>query len=109
MKAKPLNLLLGIVVVAFLAKQGWAEWQAHQAGEPSPLAERFEVPQRPASPSKATSPRAVTHASNFACDGRTQCHQMTSCEEAKFFLAHCPNTQMDADANGVPCEKTVCF
>ncbi len=42
------------------------------------------------------------------CDGRTYCSQMTSCEEAKYFLNHCPNTKMDGDHDGVPCEQQWC-
>jgi hypothetical protein len=44
----------------------------------------------------------------FACDGRTRCSQMTSCAEATFFLQSCPNTQMDGDDDGVPCERQWC-
>jgi len=44
----------------------------------------------------------------YTCDGRTHCSQMHSCEEAKFFLRHCPNTQMDGDHDGIPCEKQWC-
>ena len=33
---------------------------------------------------------------------------MTSCAEAKFFLASCPGVEMDADYNGIPCEQTWC-
>jgi hypothetical protein len=43
-----------------------------------------------------------------ACDGRTQCSQMSSCTEAKYFLQNCPDVQMDSNRNGVPCEKTWC-
>ena len=46
--------------------------------------------------------------SSFRCDGRTHCSQMTSCEEATFFLKNCPNTKMDGDNDGVPCEKQWC-
>jgi hypothetical protein len=45
---------------------------------------------------------------DFRCDGRTFCSQMTSCEEAKYFLNHCPNTKMDGDHDGVPCEHQWC-
>ncbi|MFM2447348.1 MAG: hypothetical protein RI936_1795, partial [Pseudomonadota bacterium] len=41
-------------------------------------------------------------------DGRTYCSQMTSCAEAKFFLANCPGVKMDGDRNGIPCEKQWC-
>jgi len=46
--------------------------------------------------------------SPFRCDGRTYCSQMTSCAEAKYFLAHCPNVKMDGDHNGIPCERQWC-
>jgi cold shock CspA family protein len=44
----------------------------------------------------------------FRCDGRTHCSQMTSCREAKFFLANCPGVKMDGDNDGVPCEQQLC-
>ncbi|HET7063759.1 MAG TPA: cold shock domain-containing protein [Rudaea sp.] len=44
----------------------------------------------------------------FACDGRTSCAQMTSCEEAVYFLQHCPGVQMDGDHDGTPCEQQWC-
>jgi len=44
----------------------------------------------------------------YKCDGRTRCPQMTSCEEAKFFITHCPNTKMDGDKDGIPCEDQWC-
>jgi len=49
-----------------------------------------------------------TPANNLKCDGRQYCSQMTSCEEANYFLRNCPNTKMDGDANGVPCERQWC-
>lgn len=44
----------------------------------------------------------------YRCDGRTYCSQMTSCDEAKFFLRNCPGTKMDGDNDGVPCERQWC-
>src|SRR5262249_33256962 len=44
----------------------------------------------------------------FACDGRRFCSQMTSCAEAKYFLNHCPDTSMDGDHDGIPCERQWC-
>ena len=44
----------------------------------------------------------------FHCDGRTYCAQMTSCDEAKYFLAHCPNVRIDGDNDGIPCESQWC-
>lgn len=44
----------------------------------------------------------------YRCDGRVHCSQMTSCEEATFFLRNCPGTKMDGDGNGIPCERQWC-
>jgi hypothetical protein len=44
----------------------------------------------------------------FRCDGRMYCSQMTSCEEAKFFLQNCPGVKMDGDGDGIPCESQWC-
>ncbi len=46
--------------------------------------------------------------SPFRCDGRTYCSQMTSCAEAKYFLANCPGVKMDGDRNRIPCERQWC-
>lgn len=45
---------------------------------------------------------------SFKCDGRVYCSQMTSCEEANFFLRNCPGVKMDGNNDGVPCEKQWC-
>ena len=42
---------------------------------------------------------------NFTCDGRQHCSQMTSRAEAVFFINNCPNTKMDGDGDGDPCER----
>ncbi|MEZ6933416.1 excalibur calcium-binding domain-containing protein [Aeromonas sp. S19(2024)] len=42
------------------------------------------------------------------CDGRQHCSQMTSCEEATWFLQNCPNTKMDGEGDGIPCERQWC-
>lgn len=44
----------------------------------------------------------------FRCDGRVYCSQMTSCAEAKYFLANCPGVKMDGDRDGTPCETQWC-
>lgn len=48
---------------------------------------------------------AITPPTRFTCDGRQHCSQMTSCAEARFFLAHCPGVKMDGDHDGKPCER----
>lgn len=54
--------------------------------------------------SSAVAPTAVA----FRCDGRTYCSQMTSCAEARYFLAHCPGVKMDGNRDGEPCEQQWC-
>ena len=58
---------------------------------------------RASSPSSAASATA-----KFVCDGRQHCTQMRSCEEANFFLRNCPDTKMDGDRDGIPCEEQFC-
>ncbi len=50
----------------------------------------------------------VTATSSFSCDGRQHCTQMTSCAEATYFIQHCPNTKMDGNNDGIPCEQQWC-
>ncbi|PKO85796.1 MAG: DNA-binding protein [Betaproteobacteria bacterium HGW-Betaproteobacteria-12] len=71
------------------------------------LAPRFSaVPSDPIA--LADSAEASTPSATFQCDGRKHCSQMTSCAEAKYFLQNCPNTEMDGDGDGVPCESQWC-
>ena len=69
--------------------------QAQTLPTPEPAAKEREVP--------ASVKRPV-----FQCDGRKYCQQMTSCEEAKYFLSHCPGVKMDGDRDGIPCEEQWC-
>lgn len=46
---------------------------------------------------------------NFRCEaGKTHCSHMRSCDEAMFYNKYCPNTQMDGNNDGVPCERQWC-
>ncbi len=65
----------------------------------SPIAERKKlVENTPIAESK-------TDTTSYVCDGRTYCSQMHSLEEARWFVRHCPNTKMDGDHDGEPCES----
>jgi endonuclease YncB( thermonuclease family) len=63
-----------------------------------------------AAPPAPLAPVAVTPPARTAyrCDGRTHCSQMRSCEEATWFLQHCPGVKMDGNRDGVPCERQWC-
>ena len=47
-------------------------------------------------------------AGRFQCDGRQRCSQMKSCAEATYFIRNCPDTKMDGDGDGIPCESQHC-
>ena len=55
-------------------------------------------------------PPAAVHVlpEQFVCDGRIYCTQMTSCEEATFFLRNCPRQRMDPDGEGIACKVQWC-
>ena len=46
--------------------------------------------------------------SAFSCEGKRYCSEMHSCAEARYYLNACPNTEMDGDNDGVPCESQWC-
>jgi len=50
----------------------------------------------------------TNQSSRYTCTGKTRCNQMTSCEEATFYIRNCPNTKMDGNGDGVPCERQWC-
>jgi hypothetical protein len=94
------RMLIVVVVIAL----GWAAVQRQRSHRP------FENPVSdpvPATPLTDV-PRQADVDGKFSCDGRVYCSQMTSCAEAKYFLAHCPGTKMDGDGDGIPCERQFC-
>jgi endonuclease YncB( thermonuclease family) len=44
-------------------------------------------------------------ATNFQCGSKRYCREMTSCEEARFYLRQCGLSRLDGDKDGVPCES----
>src|SRR5262245_22708889 len=82
------------LVLGALAWHGYQKFIAHRAA--------IEESTEPRVASTAVE-RESKSASPFSCDGRTSCAQMTSCEEAVYFIRHCPATKMDGDGDGVPC------
>ena len=59
----------------------------------------------PVTPTAA--PTSAASGSGFTCAGKRYCREMTSCEEAKFYLTQCGVGSLDGDKDGVPCE-TLC-
>src|SRR5215213_8573201 len=54
------------------------------------------------------SQQSISSQTRFRCEGKTRCSQMSSCEEATFYIRNCPGTEMDGDGDGVPCESQWC-
>ena len=86
------NIIL-LLLVAIAGWYGYSQYRSRDAGVTAVAA-----------------PRLVTAVpeTQFKCDGRVYCSQMTSCEEATYFLRNCPGTKMDGNNDGVPCEKQWC-
>jgi cold shock CspA family protein len=94
----------GSVLVALLLAVGvgWFGYSRFYEGvEAMPSA-----PQSLMSPARTAAPEIPSAA--FQCDGRKHCSQMSSCSEAKQFLANCPGMEMDGDNDGIPCEQQLC-
>lgn len=54
----------------------------------------------------ASAPPAADSASGKAdCGGKRTCGQMTSCAEARHYLADCGVSSLDRDSDGIPCES----
>jgi len=91
---------ISLVLLAGLGFVAYGEYQRRQAavepavGSPAEISELMQMP-APAVPS-------------LRCDGRQHCSQMSSCAEARFFLANCPGVKMDGDNDGMPCEQGPC-
>jgi cold shock CspA family protein len=62
----------------------------------------FEIVDQPAAQPVVES---VIPEQHFQCQGKVYCSQMTSLEEAEFYLANCPGMKMDGDGDGIPCEN----
>jgi cold shock CspA family protein len=59
-------------------------------------------------PSSNITPQTIKQSSptySYRCDGRQHCSQMNSRAEAVYFIRNCPNTKMDGDHDGIPCEN----
>lgn len=89
-----LLILLAVAAIGYGIKEYYRARQllAQAHSMPAPLG---SLPAEPLAP-------GGTH---FQCDQRIYCSQMTSRNEALYFLAHCPGVKMDGDGDGEPCEQ----
>ena len=59
---------------------------------------------RKGSRSAASKKEPIENNPEFECGTKRYCKEMSSCEEARYYLEHCHLTRLDGDGDGVPCE-----
>jgi len=84
-----------LIIVVILAVTGWQGYSKYQNYRMAHADEQVAFEPVIAEPAAPLERREHTPTQQFQCDGRTHCPQMTSCEEATFFLRNCPDTTMD--------------
>lgn len=101
------SLLKRLAPVLVITSGVWL-WSQFSTSSTSPSANEGNVDYE-YSPPSVSIPSFSTSDESFTCDGRQHCNQMTSRAEAKFFIQNCPNTKMDGDGDGKPCENDTRF
>ncbi len=87
-----------LALIALIAFAAWNYFQTHRNAE---KISAFDTHQSSQTSTQEIQAQAIT----FSCDGRQHCSQMNSRAEAEYFLRNCPNTKMDGDHDGIPCEN----
>jgi predicted negative regulator of RcsB-dependent stress response len=92
-----------MILILVLAIAGWYGWGKYQAYVKQQRHAEQLGKSRPAPAGKGDQ-----GVSFFRCDNRTQCKQLTSCEEAKYFIKNCPGFSVEVLGEDVPCEQQWC-
>ena len=95
-------IIAALLVLA--AWQGYEQYQSRRFAKETNMG----IAEEPLLVETSSGWREPKQPASFKCDGRIYCSQMTSCAEAKFFLANCPGVKMDGDNDGIPCERQWC-
>lgn len=100
---------ISVVLLLTLAAFGWQKYSVKRDAI-SGNAEAFITSPADLPKKNSLAEQFSTNASSstFKCEGKKFCTQMTSCEEAKFYLRNCPGVEIDGDGDGIPCEKQWC-
>ncbi|MCU8056794.1 excalibur calcium-binding domain-containing protein [Shewanella sp. SM34] len=100
----PLLIIVAIVIFGFKQYQ---EFNEAPAIDEVPVLTNEDTQPMPMYETKARTQATATP--SFQCEaGKTHCSHMSSCAEATFYIQNCPNTQMDGDDDGIPCERQWC-
>lgn len=90
-----LERISGIKVFPFMDKQ--MQKNAMSLPEPRMRGKTKSLTPTPQQPKLSSS--------QYACGTKHYCSQMSSCEEARYFLSTCRESRLDGDGDGTPCEK----
>lgn len=103
------RLFIRVVSMIIVAAMGFYGWQHFIQKTGRAEQHLVSEPILPASPiGGGESAVSLSASSKFECQGKRHCSEMTSCEEATFYLKNCPGTEMDGDGDGIPCESQWC-
>lgn len=99
---------VGLSIVAWLGYQSWLLFSTNALV----ATELVEVDHQQTNPSVLENPVwppvQAQQGLQFQCEGKQHCSEMSSCEEAEFYLEQCPNVLIDGDRDGIPCERQLC-
>jgi hypothetical protein len=96
-----LGKVASIALIAALCFYAFNKYNAHSSSQ-TPIITNADLATFDEQYPKVVIPKSTQ---NFTCDGRQYCTEMRSREEAVFFIINCPNTKMDGDRDGDPCER----
>jgi cold shock CspA family protein len=97
-----------VIILIILLGVGIFGYKQYQKMTATPVLTNENVEQMEWTPT-VSKPSSINLQPQFRCEaGKTHCSQMTSCEEATFYIRNCPGTQMDGNNDGVPCERQFC-
>ena len=97
---QPIKLLSNIAFIFFLAFVGYGLYSSFIKNKSMVT---IENPPK----IETMSPR-IDKKTNYSCQGKEHCSEMSSCSEAVFYLENCEGTKIDGNGDGVPCEMQWC-
>jgi cold shock CspA family protein len=86
--------VISMIIVAGIGFYGWQHFTLRTSRVEHLIGSEFAI--QPSATAK------------FQCQGKRNCSEMTSCEEATFYLKNCPGVEIDGDGDGIPCESQWC-
>jgi hypothetical protein len=101
--------IIRLILILLLAAGAWfvyGKYEQRARAEREAAFARQPVAKKKVAP--AAKPAADGGVSFFTCDGRSSCKQMTSCEEARYFVKTCPGFNSGVFGEESSCENQWC-